>query len=227
VVGVPHERYGEEVLACVIPRDPADAPSLEDVRAFCEGRPAHDKIPARLPVLDAFPMTVSGKVRKAELRDRCGKQRREPRDGQVRRRSRAPPCRAASRSGPGRSWGRGERDRRVRTGRPVPTRPFGHPGAGRAASAPAPAPRAPLRAGPVSGEGAPALDAARRAAHRRRRVLGALPPSSSGSPLLSVSWPVLTPPAPHPTVIPNNKINLPYRGRIVHRGARRGTRPTG
>ncbi|MER5479317.1 AMP-binding protein [Streptomyces sp. NPDC002734] len=72
VVGVPHERYGEEVLACVIPRDPADPPVLEDVRSFCEGRLAHYKIPSRLAVLDAFPMTVSGKVRKIELRETHG-----------------------------------------------------------------------------------------------------------------------------------------------------------
>ncbi|UXY22699.1 AMP-binding protein [Streptomyces cynarae] len=70
VVGVPHERYGEEVLACVIPRDPADPPTLEELRAFCEGQLAHYKIPSRLQTLDAFPMTVSGKVRKIELRER-------------------------------------------------------------------------------------------------------------------------------------------------------------
>ncbi|RPF37262.1 AMP-binding protein [Streptomyces sp. TLI_185] len=70
VVGVPHERYGEEVLACVIPRDPADPPTLEDVRAFCEGRLAHYKVPSRLQILEAFPMTVSGKVRKVELREK-------------------------------------------------------------------------------------------------------------------------------------------------------------
>ncbi|MCX5253015.1 AMP-binding protein [Streptomyces canus] len=69
VVGVPHERYGEEVLACVIPRDPAQPPTLEDLRGFCEGRLAHYKIPSRLRILDAFPMTVSGKVRKVELRE--------------------------------------------------------------------------------------------------------------------------------------------------------------
>ncbi|MFD6925650.1 AMP-binding protein [Streptomyces sp. NPDC059944] len=69
VVGVPHERYGEEVLACVIPRDPADPLTLEELRSFCEGRLAHYKIPSRLRVLESFPMTVSGKVRKIELRE--------------------------------------------------------------------------------------------------------------------------------------------------------------
>jgi fatty-acyl-CoA synthase len=72
VVGVPHEKYGEEVLACVIPRDPADPPTLAEVRAFCEGRLAHYKVPSRLQLLESFPMTVSGKVRKVELREKYG-----------------------------------------------------------------------------------------------------------------------------------------------------------
>ncbi|MEU3347646.1 AMP-binding protein [Streptomyces sp. NPDC006700] len=70
VVGVPHEKYGEAVLACVIPLDADDAPTLEDLRAFCEGRLAHYKIPTLLRILDSFPMTVSGKVRKIELREK-------------------------------------------------------------------------------------------------------------------------------------------------------------
>ncbi|MFJ1748274.1 AMP-binding protein [Streptomyces sp. NPDC088116] len=70
VVGVPDERYGEEILACVIPRDPADPPSEDDIVAYCRERLAHYKIPRRVEVVDAFPMTVSGKVRKIELRER-------------------------------------------------------------------------------------------------------------------------------------------------------------
>jgi fatty-acyl-CoA synthase len=69
VVGVPDERYGEEILACVIPRDPADPPTLADLKDFCAGRLAHFKIPRHLRVRDSFPMTVSGKVRKVELRE--------------------------------------------------------------------------------------------------------------------------------------------------------------
>ncbi|MFJ8667071.1 AMP-binding protein [Streptomyces sp. NPDC093600] len=72
VVGVPDPRYGEEILACVIPRDPADPPTLEDVTAFCRDRLAHYKIPRRVEILAEFPMTVSGKVRKVELRERYG-----------------------------------------------------------------------------------------------------------------------------------------------------------
>ncbi|MGC0385920.1 linear/branched/unsaturated fatty acid:CoA ligase LbuL [Streptomyces sp. SAI-129] len=78
VVGVPHERYGEEVLACVVPRDAADPLTLEDVRAYCEGQLAHYKVPSRLQLLDSFPMTVSGKVRKVELRERYGAPRPSP-----------------------------------------------------------------------------------------------------------------------------------------------------
>lgn len=73
VVGVPDERYGEEILACVIPRDPADPPTLEEVAAFCRGQLAHYKVPRLLEILETFPMTVSGKVRKIELRENYGR----------------------------------------------------------------------------------------------------------------------------------------------------------
>lgn len=72
VVGIPDARYGETVLACVIPRDPEAAPTLEELRAFCHERLAHYKVPSALRILDSFPMTVSGKVRKIELRERYG-----------------------------------------------------------------------------------------------------------------------------------------------------------
>lgn len=72
VVGVPDDRYGEEILACVVPRDVGAPPSLEEITAFCRERLAHYKIPRRLEILDEFPMTVSGKVRKVELRRRFG-----------------------------------------------------------------------------------------------------------------------------------------------------------
>jgi fatty-acyl-CoA synthase len=72
VVGVPDARYGEEILACVVPRDAADPPSRDEIAAYCEGRLAHYKVPRRVEVMDVFPMTVSGKVRKVELRERYG-----------------------------------------------------------------------------------------------------------------------------------------------------------
>jgi fatty-acyl-CoA synthase len=69
VVGVPDEKYGEELMAWIRVRDGADAPTAESVRAFCAGRIAHHKIPRYVAVVDDFPMTVTGKVRKVELRE--------------------------------------------------------------------------------------------------------------------------------------------------------------
>jgi fatty-acyl-CoA synthase len=68
VVGVPDERFGEEIMACVIPYDQSDPPTREEIAAFCEGRLAHYKIPRYVRAMTEFPMTVSGKVRKVELR---------------------------------------------------------------------------------------------------------------------------------------------------------------
>jgi len=74
VVGVPDERYGEEIVACVICRDAADPLTLDEVTAFCEGRLARYKVPRHLRVVDSFPMTVSGKVRKVELREAAARE---------------------------------------------------------------------------------------------------------------------------------------------------------
>ncbi|MFE7617704.1 AMP-binding protein [Streptomyces sp. NPDC057496] len=73
VVGVPDDTYGEEVLACVIPKDPADPPTPDEVTEYCREQLAHYKIPRRLQILETFPMTVSGKVRKIELREGYGR----------------------------------------------------------------------------------------------------------------------------------------------------------
>ncbi|MFF3340137.1 AMP-binding protein [Streptomyces flavidovirens] len=70
VVGLPDDRYGEEILACLIPRDQDDPPTLDELTSYCRDRLAHYKIPRRLQIMDSFPMTVSGKVRKIELRER-------------------------------------------------------------------------------------------------------------------------------------------------------------
>ncbi|MEU5106016.1 MULTISPECIES: AMP-binding protein [unclassified Streptomyces] len=68
VVGVPDEKYGEEILACVILRDGAKSLTRDELARFCRGRLAHYKVPRYLRLMDAFPMTVSGKVRKVDLR---------------------------------------------------------------------------------------------------------------------------------------------------------------
>ncbi|RLV10504.1 AMP-binding protein [Streptomyces griseocarneus] len=68
VIGVPDEKYGEEIVACVILR-PGQTLTRDELARFCRGRLAHYKVPRHLWVRDSFPMTVSGKVRKVELRE--------------------------------------------------------------------------------------------------------------------------------------------------------------
>jgi fatty-acyl-CoA synthase len=70
VIGVPDERYGEEAMAWVKVRPGAPELTTETVRAFAAGRLAHYKIPRYVLVVDEFPMTISGKVRKVEMRAR-------------------------------------------------------------------------------------------------------------------------------------------------------------
>ncbi|NYG54880.1 AMP-binding protein [Nocardioides perillae] len=73
VVGVPDERYGEELCAWVRLRPGAEPLDAEAVRAFCDGRLAHYKVPRYVLVVDDFPMTVTGKVRKVEMREESAK----------------------------------------------------------------------------------------------------------------------------------------------------------
>lgn len=70
VVGVPDPRYGEELCAWVKLREGAEPLTVEAVREFCAGRLAHYKVPRYVRVVDEFPMTVTGKVRKVEMRER-------------------------------------------------------------------------------------------------------------------------------------------------------------
>jgi fatty-acyl-CoA synthase len=70
VIGVPDPRYGEELMAWVIPRGSATL-DAEAIRAFCQGRIAHYKIPRYVKTVDAFPMTVTGKVQKFKMRDQA------------------------------------------------------------------------------------------------------------------------------------------------------------
>jgi fatty-acyl-CoA synthase len=68
VIGVPDERYGEQVCAWVIPK-PGSTLSAEGVRDFCQGKIAHFKIPRYVRIVDAFPMTVTGKIQKFKMRE--------------------------------------------------------------------------------------------------------------------------------------------------------------
>lgn len=69
VIGVPDKKYGEEVMAWLVMRPGAEALTAEDIREFANGKLTHFKIPRFVHTVDAFPMTVTGKVRKAEMRE--------------------------------------------------------------------------------------------------------------------------------------------------------------
>ena len=67
VIGVPDERYGEEVCAWVVVRTGAET-TAEALREYCRGRIAHYKVPRYVRLVDGFPMTVTGKVQKYVMR---------------------------------------------------------------------------------------------------------------------------------------------------------------
>ncbi|MGR4878620.1 AMP-binding protein [Streptomyces sp. LARHCF249] len=69
VIGVPDPKYGEELMAWVRMREGAEPLTAADVRAFCDGRLARFKIPRYVHVVEEFPMTVTGKIRKVEMRE--------------------------------------------------------------------------------------------------------------------------------------------------------------
>jgi fatty-acyl-CoA synthase len=68
VVGLPDAKYGEELCAWIIPR-PGQHPTEDGIRAFCAGRIAHYKVPRYIQFVDAFPMTVTGKIQKFRIRE--------------------------------------------------------------------------------------------------------------------------------------------------------------
>ena len=68
VVGVPDVKYGEELCAWVKLK-PGSSAGGEDIQAFCKGQIAHYKIPRYIKFVDAFPMTVTGKVQKFIMRE--------------------------------------------------------------------------------------------------------------------------------------------------------------
>jgi fatty-acyl-CoA synthase len=74
VIGVPDQRYGEELCAWVKMKPGADPLDADAVRAFATGKLAHYKIPRYVMVVDDFPMTVTGKIRKVEMRERSAKE---------------------------------------------------------------------------------------------------------------------------------------------------------
>ncbi|KAJ1960726.1 hypothetical protein IWQ62_004118 [Dispira parvispora] len=69
VVGVPDKKFGEQVCACVIPTNAQDPFTVEEIRDFCQGKLAHFKIPKYAITMETFPKTVTGKIKRNDLRD--------------------------------------------------------------------------------------------------------------------------------------------------------------
>ncbi|MEV6410184.1 AMP-binding protein [Kribbella sp. NPDC051718] len=70
VIGVPDDRYGEELCAWIKLKDGAPALDAAGVKEFATGKLAHYKIPRYVLLVDEFPMTVTGKIRKIEMREK-------------------------------------------------------------------------------------------------------------------------------------------------------------
>ncbi|MGA2304174.1 MAG: AMP-binding protein [Acidimicrobiales bacterium] len=72
VIGVPHPRWVETPLAVIVPSDPDDPPTEDDVETWCRARLASYKKPSAIRIVDALPRNVNGKVLKTDLRLRFG-----------------------------------------------------------------------------------------------------------------------------------------------------------
>ena len=70
VIGVPDERFGEQIMAWVQKREGSDLSEL-DLIDFCKGKIAHFKVPKYVRFTDEFPMTVTGKIQKFKLREQA------------------------------------------------------------------------------------------------------------------------------------------------------------
>jgi fatty-acyl-CoA synthase len=73
VVGIPDQKYGEELCAWIIVR-PGQTLDEESIRAFCKGQIAHYKVPRYVRFVSEFPMTVTGKIQKFKIRDEMKQQ---------------------------------------------------------------------------------------------------------------------------------------------------------
>nr|WP_294865117.1 AMP-binding protein [uncultured Pseudogulbenkiania sp.] len=67
VIGVPDDRFGEELCAWIRLRD-GETATADEIRAFCQGQIAHYKIPRYIEFVDSFPMTITGKIQKFMMR---------------------------------------------------------------------------------------------------------------------------------------------------------------
>ncbi|MQR00920.1 AMP-binding protein [Glaciimonas soli] len=77
VVGVPDAKYGEELCAWIILR-PGQVADEEALRAFCSGQIAHYKVPRYIRFVEAFPMTITGKIQKFKIREAMSEELKLP-----------------------------------------------------------------------------------------------------------------------------------------------------
>jgi fatty-acyl-CoA synthase len=73
VIGVPDDEYGEELCACIRMKSGADPLDAAAIRQYATGKLAHYKVPRYVLVVEEFPMTVTGKVRKGQMREESAK----------------------------------------------------------------------------------------------------------------------------------------------------------
>ena len=73
VFGVPDQRYGEELCAWIKVK-PGETLSEENVKAFCQGKIAHYKVPRHIRFVGDFPMTVTGKIQKFVMREQMAQE---------------------------------------------------------------------------------------------------------------------------------------------------------
>ena len=73
VIGVPDQKYGEEVCAWVKAKD-GEKLSEDEIRAFCKQRIAYFKVPRYIRLVDEYPMTVTGKIQKFKMREQMLKE---------------------------------------------------------------------------------------------------------------------------------------------------------
>ena len=69
VIGVPDDTYGEELMAWIRLREGAAGLTADQVREFADGKIARHKIPRYVHIVETFPMTVTGKIRKVAMRE--------------------------------------------------------------------------------------------------------------------------------------------------------------
>jgi fatty-acyl-CoA synthase len=77
VIGVPDDKYGEELCAWVVLRPDASV-TTDDIREFCRGQIAHYKIPRYIKFVDGYPMTATGKVQKFVMRKSMAEEIKSP-----------------------------------------------------------------------------------------------------------------------------------------------------